>query len=79
MGKPVLGLGYQEKTADLMSVMGQSEFVLDIRGVMVDSLIECFLALDTGRTGFRIPRSCTCIDGSAVDQRLPEEFTKLDR
>ena len=47
MGKPVVGISYYKKTYDLMESMGQSEYVLDIRSLTLQSLIDRFVFLES--------------------------------
>jgi polysaccharide pyruvyl transferase WcaK-like protein len=64
VGKPVLGIAYQAKTADLMREMGQESYALDIRNLKLSQMQERFKRLMddieevterivTQRTGFR--------------------------
>ncbi len=47
LNKPVLGISYHKKTDELMARMGQSEYVLDIKGFDCGSLIERFISLES--------------------------------
>lgn len=47
MRKPVLGISYHAKTNDLMTEMGQSEYLLDINNLTTDSLKERFNSLES--------------------------------
>jgi polysaccharide pyruvyl transferase WcaK-like protein len=46
MNKPVLALANHHKMTDLMTDMGQSQYVLDINTFTCESLIELFIALE---------------------------------
>lgn len=46
LDRPVLGLSYYRKTEDLMADMGQRDYVLAIRGLELDTLIERFAQLE---------------------------------
>lgn len=47
IGKPVLGIAYQSKTIELMSQMGQSDYVVDIRSFETDMLETRFISLQS--------------------------------
>jgi polysaccharide pyruvyl transferase WcaK-like protein len=47
MRKPVLGLAYQPKTEQIMVAMGQGMYALKIEAITVDSLVACFLQLES--------------------------------
>ncbi len=49
LNKPVLAIAYHEKTGQLMETMGQSEYVLDIDSLELDSLKERFESLESRR------------------------------
>jgi polysaccharide pyruvyl transferase WcaK-like protein len=44
--KPVLGIAYQKKTMDLMTQMGQSDYVVDINLFDLDSLKTRFISME---------------------------------
>jgi polysaccharide pyruvyl transferase WcaK-like protein len=44
--KPVLGIAYQKKTMDLMTQMGQSDYVVDINSFDADSLKTRFISME---------------------------------
>ena len=44
--KPVLGIAYQKKTMDLMTRMGQSDYVVDINSFDADSLKTRFISME---------------------------------
>lgn len=46
MRKPVLGISYHKKTDDLLTEMGQSEYVVDIRRLSLAALIDRFSSLE---------------------------------
>ncbi len=46
LSKPVVGISYQPKTTDLMTALGQADYVLDIEAFDVPSLIERFTSLE---------------------------------
>jgi polysaccharide pyruvyl transferase WcaK-like protein len=47
--KPVLGLAYHSKSRDLMALMGQAEYALDVDSCNVDALKERFQSLESSR------------------------------
>ncbi len=49
LGKPVLGIAYHQKTADLMSQMGQSKYALSIHDIKLDEMKDRFIALQRER------------------------------
>jgi polysaccharide pyruvyl transferase WcaK-like protein len=70
LNKPVIGIAYQRKTNDLMSQMGQSEFVVDINTFDVDLLKTRFLKLEQSLDAIRmqIERSRTVFRRKLHDQ-----------
>ncbi len=46
LNRPVLGIAYQRKTVDLMTQMGQSEYVVHINSFDADSLKRRFISLE---------------------------------
>jgi polysaccharide pyruvyl transferase WcaK-like protein len=46
VGKPVLGIAYQQKTADLMREMGEESYALDIRGLKLTQMQDRFKRLE---------------------------------
>ncbi len=46
MHKPVLGIAYQKKSRELLTGLGQSEYVCDITNVDLESLQERFVSLE---------------------------------
>ncbi|WGF88910.1 polysaccharide pyruvyl transferase family protein [Marinivivus vitaminiproducens] len=48
LGRPTIGLAYQAKTYDLMALLGQSAFCMDIDDFTVDELHDRFLHLRAG-------------------------------
>ncbi|MGD0229490.1 MAG: polysaccharide pyruvyl transferase family protein [Syntrophorhabdales bacterium] len=67
--KPVLSIAYHQKTLDLMSKMGQSEYVVDILSFEIDSLKERFQKLKN-----RVPQI-----RAEVEKRLLSCRDELDR
>jgi polysaccharide pyruvyl transferase WcaK-like protein len=53
LNRPVLGIAYQKKTNDLMTQMGQSEYVVDIKSFDVHSLQTRFISLESRSTTIR--------------------------
>jgi polysaccharide pyruvyl transferase WcaK-like protein len=53
LNRPVLGIAYQKKTVDLMTQMGQSDYVVDIHSFDVDSLKKRFVLLESRSTTVR--------------------------
>lgn len=47
LNKPVLGIAYWKKTEELMSQMGQSDYVLDVNRFELDSLKRRFISLES--------------------------------
>ena len=47
LNRPVLGIAYQKKTMDLMTQMGQSDYVVDIISFDVDSLKTRFISMES--------------------------------
>jgi polysaccharide pyruvyl transferase WcaK-like protein len=50
LNKPVLAIAYQRKSVDLMTQMGQSEYVVDINSFDVESLKTRFVSLEARST-----------------------------
>jgi polysaccharide pyruvyl transferase WcaK-like protein len=68
LDRPVLGLSYYRKTEDLMADMGQSDYVLAIRGLELDTLIGRFVQLEANLAPA----------GAAIRRRRAEHIRDLD-
>ena len=53
LNRPVLGIAYQRKSVDLMTQMGQAEYVVDINSFDVDSLKARFILLESRSAAIR--------------------------
>lgn len=67
--KPVMAIAYYQKTVDLMSKMGQSDYVVDILSFEVDSLKERFDKLKS-----RLPQA-----RAEIEKRLSSYKDELNR
>jgi polysaccharide pyruvyl transferase WcaK-like protein len=65
LAKPVLAIANHHKMSDLMSAMGQSDYMLDVRTVNLGALIERFQSLEAN---VDLARSRVC---RAVSETLP--------
>jgi polysaccharide pyruvyl transferase WcaK-like protein len=73
-GKPTIAIGYGRKHAALMELMGQGEYVQDIRELDLDLLVAQFSRVTSGRE--RIGRDLSARQ-SAIRVRLGEQFRQL--
>ena len=53
LNKPVIGIAYASKTADLMRMMGQSDYTVDILHMNLQVLQERFIAIESRETAIK--------------------------
>jgi polysaccharide pyruvyl transferase WcaK-like protein len=65
LNKPVLGISYHRKTEELITEMGQADYIVDIKHCSLDHLIKAFLSLESNAAGVKQE-----IERRALDHRL---------
>jgi polysaccharide pyruvyl transferase WcaK-like protein len=74
LNKPVLGISYHQKTEELMTVIGQEDYVVDMKDCNLPNLVRTFNLLSTNAVAVKRE-----IEGRVLEYRrvLDEQYDRL--